>query len=77
MWSSVSRKKNLFLQKYDSFLQTEFLIQFDVDHVASCSDIAHGQLSNVSGMSKMGRPRLSYNEGSAKTKRRRIEELAS
>lgn len=73
-WQSVRRIKNKFLSKYEKFLQTNF----DVYEDNSPNDQAQIQEIQVDSnieTNKVGRPSLSYVEGSKSIKRRRILEM--
>lgn len=71
MWKKVTRKKDLFLEKYQFFLRKHFEVEFD-----STVTNDHDNQQNAPEKRK-GRPRVPYNEGGPKTKIRRISELAS
>lgn len=75
MWKKVSRRRDLFMVKNESFLQSGFEVQFDFNNDDSRNNVVFQQSRNKSRKLSKGRPRLSYDEGSAKTKKRRIEEL--
>lgn len=74
MWIKVTRKKDMFIKKYDSFLNRYFEVRFDSENFDLKNDIL---VKSDTPMLTKGRPKVSYNEGSIKSKRRRSEELAS
>lgn len=76
-WSKVARTKRVFMHKYADFLQAEFTVIFEQNHENNVTrqDASDESLS-LSTVSRKGRPRLSFEEGSTKTKRRRVSEIA-
>lgn len=87
-WKAAFYKKNVFQKKYATFLNENFVVKFDIDFNRSVHNISASS-SNVSLENplaeeqnkiiklKKGRPRLSYEESSEKTKKRRVQELIS
>lgn len=70
-WNNTKRKRSNFIVKYQQFLESDFVVNFSIENdepseVQSCSSLA-----------KRGRPRVTYEKGASKTKKRRIEELSS
>lgn len=63
----IKRVKSVFLKRYEKFLETKFTINF-------CENLQNTHCSSI--QSQRGRPRLSFQDGSEKTKKRRIQELA-
>lgn len=55
--------------KYESFLQSDFEVQFDFNSDDSRNDVLFDQSRNDSRKLSKSRPRLSYDEGSVKTKK--------
>lgn len=76
MWKKVSRRKDLFITKYKSFLLNDFEVQFDLNNNDS-RNVLFDESRNDSTNLRKGRRRLSYDKGLAKSKKRRIEELVS
>lgn len=82
-WQAVSRKKELFRKKYATFLSKDFIVKFNVDldesfqNIVPTSSTHSLQVSVLEETKKRSRPRLSYGEGSEKTKKRRVKDLLS
>lgn len=86
-WNNVSRKKNRFEQKHLTFLNKKFMVKFNIVSNASVEDIAQSSQNlslqvpapneKIKDANKKGRPPVSYNESSEKTKKRRIENIIS
>lgn len=80
-WTSACRRKDVFQSKYKDFLEKVFIVQLD-DACSSNINTLHDSI-NTSNLEvnykteKRGRPRLSFEEGSSKTKLRRASELAN
>lgn len=70
-WKTVTRKKAKFITKYATFLRQDFVVTFkdDSNNTTNTSQISEGH--------KKGRPRIQYDDGSERTKKRRSDELAS
>ena len=77
-WAKANRTKHIFLTKHADFVQKEFQIPFQNSADESCTRSENERfVSNVSDISKRGRPRVTFEEGSSRTKRRRISDIAS
>lgn len=70
-WTRVTRNKSLFLQKYETFLQKDFVVVFNTD--ARNTKVDENRCVRTP---KVGRPHVNYEEGSIKTKRRQIQDIA-
>ena len=83
-WNEVCRKKDRFIHKNTAFLQKDFIFdlsqpstsQLQTSNEKELDNIDNNDQSNESNKVKRGRPRLSYEEGSSKTKKRRSAELS-
>lgn len=78
-WNNVCRRKDAFVSKYGTYLEKYFVAEL-MDHSSSNTIVQSHAIdgpANVPTTSKRGRPRSCYEEGSAKTKSRRINDIAS
>lgn len=80
-WNSVSRKKDTFKSRYADCLQKDFIVNFE-ELESTNPNLSQNRKLNESAdglitEGRVGRPRLSFEEGSDKTKLRRAKELAS
>ena len=77
---NVSRTKTAFLIKYKAFVEADFIICFEENVKSSTSnnfsDNKIDEINNFSQIKRKGRPKLSFENGSEKTKHRRVEEVS-
>lgn len=73
-WNKATRNRLTFVRQFKQFINNLFIVDFvSISHPSNSAN-SPNKLDN-SLLNKRGRSRLSYYEGSDKTKRRRIREL--
>lgn len=76
MWLKSSRRKERFINIFKSFVDSDFSVSFNDERDNNSINGSVVTQSN-STTKVVGRPRVSYSEGSPSTKRRRSQQLAS
>jgi hypothetical protein len=78
-WNMATRNKSTFVRQFKQFMTNHFIVHFaSISHAQCLSNSSNEAPCNEehnSSRNVRGRPRLSYQEGSDKTKKRRIYEL--